>query len=234
VGFKAVVEPRGARRGLSKRSDVCGLSNEEMLLAYDELEREMCELRNNIRRRINPNDPEALHAWRERVESARSESYSDIEKRASQLAEAAGRVRDRQYASASVIGIAPMRETEANANARDAHKERINAIAHRGSSAREANTATSRVETNIVKKEKSEASDGDANTRWKEPKVKSTSSASSSESSETDDSTKKSTEKKKHRSGKHFKNWLVLEKFDGTTPLSIFLNQLETCVRYNC
>jgi len=26
---------------------------------------------------------------------------------------------------------------------------------------------------------------------------------------------------------------LTLEKFDGTTPLSIFLNQLDTCAKYN-
>jgi len=26
---------------------------------------------------------------------------------------------------------------------------------------------------------------------------------------------------------------LILEKFDGTTPLSIFLNQLDTCAKYN-
>jgi len=26
---------------------------------------------------------------------------------------------------------------------------------------------------------------------------------------------------------------LTLEKFDGTTPLGIFLNQLDTCAKYN-
>jgi len=44
---------------------------------------------------------------------------------------------------------------------------------------------------------------------------------------------RKSSKKEKHKDGKHFKKWLVLEKFDGTTPLSIFLNQLDTCARYN-
>jgi len=154
VGFEAVVAPRSARKKLSRRSDVRGLSNAEMLLAYDKLEREMYELLNSIARRINPNDPEALNAWRERVESARAESYGDNEERASQLAQAAGKVREKQYAGTRVIRIAPMKETGANANERDAHEERTNGIAHRGSHAIKANTTPSRVETNIVKKEK--------------------------------------------------------------------------------
>jgi len=39
--------------------------------------------------------------------------------------------------------------------------------------------------------------------------------------------------KEKQTNGRHFKKWLTLEKFDETTPLSIFLNQLDTCAKYN-
>jgi len=42
----------------------------------------------------------------------------------------------------------------------------------------------------------------------------------------------KRTGKGKNKNNRHFKKWLTLEKFDGTTPLSIFLNQLDTCARY--
>jgi len=59
----------------------------------------------------------------------------------------------------------------------------------------------------------------------------STSRTSSEEDSTSDASTRKSTKKEKHKNGKYFKKWLVLEKFDGTTTLSIFLNQLDTCAR---
>jgi len=59
------------------------------------------------------------------------------------------------------------------------------------------------------------------------------SDTSSDEDSTSDTSTRKSSKKEKHKDAKHFKKWLVLEKFDGTTPLSIFLNQLETCAKYN-
>jgi len=45
--------------------------------------------------------------------------------------------------------------------------------------------------------------------------------------------TKRRSEKDKQGDGRRFKKWLTLEKFDGTTPLSIFLNQLDTCAKYN-
>jgi len=66
-----------------------------------------------------------------------------------------------------------------------------------------------------------------------ENESKNATNTSNSEYSESDDSGKRSYEKAKHKSGRHFKNWLTLEKFDGTTPLSIFLNQLDTCAQYN-
>jgi len=59
-----------------------------------------------------------------------------------------------------------------------------------------------------------------------------TSNTSSEEDSMSNASTRKSTGKDKHKNGKNFKKWLVLEEFDGTTPLSIFLNQLDTCAIY--
>jgi len=52
----------------------------------------------------------------------------------------------------------------------------------------------------------------------------STSHTSSEDDSTSDASTKRSLKKEKRKKGKHCKKWLVLEKFDGTTPLSIFLN----------
>jgi len=66
-----------------------------MLLAYDELEMKMNDLKNKIGRRINPNDTEAMRAWRERMRSTRERTFEDIEPRASQLAEVAQRIRDR-------------------------------------------------------------------------------------------------------------------------------------------
>jgi len=55
----------------------------------------------------------------------------------------------------------------------------------------------------------------------------------SEEESSSGESRKKNNGKGKHKNNRHFKKWLTLEKFDGTTPLSIFLNQLDTCARYN-
>jgi len=52
-------------------------------MAYDELEREMNDLKNNIRRRINPNDTDATRAWRERMRSTKKKTLDDIEERAS-------------------------------------------------------------------------------------------------------------------------------------------------------
>jgi len=60
-----------------------------------------------------------------------------------------------------------------------------------------------------------------------------TSGTSSEKDTASSDSKKKSTGKDRHKNNRHFKKWLILEKFDGTTPLSIFLNQLDTCARYN-
>jgi len=54
-----------------------------------------------------------------------------------------------------------------------------------------------------------------------------------SESSESDVAIKQKSEKEKQGNSRHFKKWLTHENFDGTTPLSIFLNQLVTCAKYH-
>jgi len=113
AGFEAVGETRSTTRGGPRRSDVRASSDEEMFIAYDELEKEMNELKNNIGRRINPNDADAMRAWRERIRSVKKTTLEDIEERASQLAEAALRIRDRTYAGARVIKIAPITEISA-------------------------------------------------------------------------------------------------------------------------
>jgi len=71
-------------------------------MAYDELERKMNKLKNNIGRRINPNDSEAMRVWRERTRSTKERTLEDIEERPSQLAVEAQRIKDRTYAGAQV------------------------------------------------------------------------------------------------------------------------------------
>jgi len=83
-------------------------------MAYDELKREMNDLKNNIGRRINPHDTEAMRAWRERMRSTKERTFEDLEQRASQLAEVKQIIRDRTYAGARVIEIAPIAEASAN------------------------------------------------------------------------------------------------------------------------
>jgi len=55
-----------------------------------------------------------MRAWRERIRSTKERTLEDIEERASQLAEAAQRIRDRTCAGARVIDIAPIAEVGAN------------------------------------------------------------------------------------------------------------------------
>jgi len=86
-----------------------------MLIAYGELEREMQELRNNIGRKTNPSESEALSAWREQLESSRAEAYENLESTAAKLTDAADRIRERRYGGARLIEVAPIREPTANA-----------------------------------------------------------------------------------------------------------------------
>jgi len=115
VGSEVVVEPRSARAELSRRAVRREITSEEMLIAYSEHEREMNELRNNIGRKTNPSEAEALSAWRERVKISRAAAYDDIERRAAILADAAERVRERGYGGSRVIEVVPIRELTANA-----------------------------------------------------------------------------------------------------------------------
>jgi len=102
-------------------------------MAYDELEREMNELRNNMGRRVNPSDTEVMNAWKERVEVARAEAFGDLEEKAIKLAESAGRGRERRDAGARLIEVAPSREVAANANANDVQGGRTATVAHKSS-----------------------------------------------------------------------------------------------------
>jgi len=228
VGLE-VLEPRSARKESSRRSGRDReLTNDDMRIAYDELEREMNELRNNVERRVNPSDTEVMNAWRERVEVARAEAFGDLEERAMKLAESAGRVRERRYAGARVIEVAPIREVAANVNATDVQEGRTAKVAHKRSSETPERAETSRVRTKTVKtetacenkkvktekKEKIEASEIKAKTRTRERKVKSvkkihepsTSGESSEEEKEvlpkrtSHDKEKRVKSKNKHRS----------------------------------
>jgi len=68
----------------------------------------------------------------------------------------------------------------------------------------------------------------------KKPRVEKESESTSDED-DSDSGSDVATNQKseKQGNGRNFKKWLTLEKFDGTTPLSIFLNQLDTCAKYN-
>jgi len=114
VQFEGVAEPRGNRKGMFRRADAHELTDDEMIRAYDELEREMRELKNNIEKRIESGDTETINAWRTRVKDARERTSGDIEERAEQLAMAAERIRKRTYASAHITEIAPTRDNSAN------------------------------------------------------------------------------------------------------------------------
>jgi len=76
------------------------LTDEEMIRAYDELEREMRELKNNIGKKVESSNTEAINAWRSRMRDAREKTLGDIEERALQLAMATERIRKRTYADA--------------------------------------------------------------------------------------------------------------------------------------
>jgi len=131
VEFEGVAEPRGNRRDTYKKANGQELTDEEMIRAYDELEREMRERKNNIGKRIKSGDTEAINAWRPRVRDVRERTSGDIEERAIQLAMAAERIRERTYASERVIEITPIRDTSADKPS--AEGERVEALAQRSS-----------------------------------------------------------------------------------------------------
>jgi len=114
VGFEGVAEPKGSKREIYKRAETRELTDEEMIREYDELEQEIRELKNNIRKRVEWSDTEAINAWRTRVRDAIEKTSGDIKERALQLAMAAERIRKRTYAGARVIEIAPIRDAGAD------------------------------------------------------------------------------------------------------------------------
>jgi len=124
VGLE-VVEPKSTRKESSRRSGGDReLPNDEMRIAYDKVKFEMNELQNNTGRRVSPSDTDVMIAWRERVEIARAEAFGGLEERAMKLAELTGRVRERRYAGARVIEVAPIREVAANVIATDVQGRR--------------------------------------------------------------------------------------------------------------
>jgi len=133
VGLEAVAESRSARTEVSKRAGGRELSNEEMMIAYAELEREMNEQRNNIVRKNNPSERETLNARRERVEFSRAEAYGNLEPRTAEVAATTERGRERRYGGARLIEVVSTREPAANAtvNATDAPEGRPTGIVHR-------------------------------------------------------------------------------------------------------
>jgi len=114
VGFEGVAEPRGNRREAVKKQELRELTEEEMIRTYDELEREMHEIRCNLGKRRESNNTEAMNAWRSRTKNAKKKRTGNIKERALQLAIAAERIRERTYAGARVIEIAPIRNTGAD------------------------------------------------------------------------------------------------------------------------
>jgi len=144
AGFEAVGEPMGGTREAPRKSNVREFLNEDMLTAYDELEREMNKLKNNIGRRINPNDHEAMRAWRERIRSTKERTLEDLEERASQLAESVQRIRNRTYAGARVIEIAPI--AKINANNYDAQLKGLETHTQIVSTGKKTNAETSHAE----------------------------------------------------------------------------------------
>jgi len=90
------------------------LSNQEMIRAYNGLEREMHELRNNIGRRIESSDTEAIKVWQTRARDAKEKMSEDIKKSALQLAGAAERIREITNMGARVIEIAPICDVRAD------------------------------------------------------------------------------------------------------------------------
>jgi len=219
VGLE-VVEPRSARRESSRRQQgEQETTNDEMRTAYDKLEREMNELRNNMGKRTNPSDTEIMNAWRERVEFARAEAFGDLKERASKLAESARRVRERRYAGARVIEVTPVREVAPNVNAADAQGGSTTTGVHKTCGEMSERAEISRRQTKTLKtepenenktikkerKEKIGRSDTKAKSRTGEKKVKiakkirETSTSDESSGEDDEDTTKRTSRNKDKR-----------------------------------
>jgi len=64
VGFEGAAELRGNRRETVKKHELRELTDEEMIRTYDELEREMHEIRSNLRKRGESSHTDAINAKR--------------------------------------------------------------------------------------------------------------------------------------------------------------------------
>jgi len=182
----------------------------------------MNELRNNIGRKTNNSDAEALSAWRKRVEISRTKAYSNLESRAAKLGDAAEKVRETRYGGARINEVAPIRESTANAiaNASDAPEGRSTSVAYKECGEETETTDKGRVKSKSIKKEttsenkkiksekreKTEASGNDAETRPKEKKkikTKSRQPSTLTESSEEEeDAPSRRTSHRKHKGEK--------------------------------
>jgi len=134
-----------------KNVDLRELTDEEMVRAYDELEREMREMRNNLGKRGESSNTEIIRAWRTRTREAKESKSRDIEERALLLAVAADRIRERTYVGARVIEVAPARDTEADRQG--IHAERVEAVAQPSNLDNEARGGTRRMKIQDVKTE---------------------------------------------------------------------------------
>jgi len=98
-GVEGIAEPRGGRREARKNVDLRELTNEEMVRAYNDLEREMRELRNNLGKRVESSNTETIRAWRTGTREAKEKKSEDIEEKALLLSVKADRIRKRtEYA----------------------------------------------------------------------------------------------------------------------------------------
>jgi len=213
VGFEGVAEPRGNRREAAQKQELRELTDEEMIKTYDELEREMYEIRSKLEKRGESSDTEAINAWRTRTKDVKEKRTGDIEERALQLAIAAERIREKTYAGARAIEIAPIREVGAEKQGslteRVETTERSSSINKKNSSEKkkvkiednkskpEQEERTAKTEKRI-KTEKMETSDDSGKSRHRDRMSSSSKSAgrardvsSTEEPSEKDDHSKK-------------------------------------------
>jgi len=127
------------------------LTDKEMIRAYDELERAMHELRNNLGKRVGLSDPEAINAWQTRARDTKEKRSSNIEEKALQLAVAAERIRERTYAGVRVTEVAPI--CEAKTDRQGAHTERVEPVATLSNIEKKSNGENRRVKIEEVKME---------------------------------------------------------------------------------
>jgi len=110
---------------------------------------------------------------------------------------------------------------------RDMGKVAVDKVAKSSKSKKKKESSSSETSSSEELEEDSEKGDKKL---WKK-KDEDPSSEDSSSTSSSDRSRKGRS--KRHRTRKGPRKWLIPEKFDGTTPLNIFLGQFESCAKYN-